>query len=147
MKFFPWPMPPEDTLNMIQRIKNHFNKWGYGLYAVDYLNEDKFIGFIGIQNTSFESFFTPSVELAYRLDPKYWRKGLASEGSKACLNHFFESKRESKVVSFTSIHNLPSLGVMMKIGMKRIGEFEHPKLKENDRLRRHVLYEIGRDDL
>ena len=35
MKYFPYLMTKEQTMVMIERIKTHFEKNGFGLYAVD----------------------------------------------------------------------------------------------------------------
>ena len=45
-----------------------------------------------------------------------------------------------EVVSFTVPANLRSRRVMEKLGMTYDCEFDHPRLPEGHRLRRHVLY-------
>lgn len=47
------------------------------------------------------------------------------------------------VYSFAAVVNTPSQRGMQRLGMERIGEFDHPALPAGDRLqRRHVLYRI-----
>jgi len=50
------------------------------------------------------------------------------------------------VVSFTTTTNLPSQRVMQRIGMTHDepGDFDHPRIPEGHRLRRHVFYRIDR---
>lgn len=47
-----------------------------------------------------------------------------------------------KIYSFTAAINGPSQRVMQKIGMTKIGEFDHPSMAVGHRLCRHVLYSI-----
>jgi hypothetical protein len=48
-----------------------------------------------------------------------------------------------EVVSFTTLGNVRSMKVMEAIGMKRDREFDHPRLLDNERLRRCVLYRLA----
>jgi RimJ/RimL family protein N-acetyltransferase len=45
-----------------------------------------------------------------------------------------------ELVSFTVPANVRSVHVMEKIGMTYDGAFDHPRLPEGHRLRRHLLY-------
>jgi ribosomal-protein-alanine N-acetyltransferase len=47
-------------------------------------------------------------------------------------------------VSFTTPANRRSVAVMERLGMTYAGEFEHPRLPPEHRLRRHVLYRLER---
>jgi RimJ/RimL family protein N-acetyltransferase len=53
----------------------------------------------------------------------------------------------SEIVSFTATDNRRSRGVMERLGMRRdpSEDFDHPLLRPGDRLRRHVLYRLGRE--
>jgi len=46
------------------------------------------------------------------------------------------------------VGNTPSRRVMEKLGMHRdpAEDFDHPSVPEGDRLRRHVLYRLSRDE-
>ena len=48
------------------------------------------------------------------------------------------------IYSFTSIHNQPSINVMLRIGMTRQGTFAHPSLPAASWLCEHVLYKISK---
>lgn len=47
------------------------------------------------------------------------------------------------VYAFTAVVNTPFQRVMQRLGMERIGEFDHPALPAGDWLQRHVLYRIA----
>lgn len=144
MEFFPKTQSHEETLAMMERVKSQIDTLGYGWFAVDELSTGLFIGFIGISHPRFESFFTPCLEIGWRLHADFWGKGYATEGAEACLNYAFEKLKESTVYSFTAISNIRSERVMIKLGMKKAGEFDHPLLPEHP-LSRHVLYVIHKN--
>ena len=144
MEFFPDVLTRSETLALLARIKTHIDEYGYGLFAVDELSSGLFIGFIGLGHPRFESFFTPCLEIGWRLFPDFWGKGYATEGAAACLQYAFETLGFSKVYAFTALNNRRSERVMIKLGMKREGEFDHPMLVEHP-LGRHVLYVIHKN--
>lgn len=141
MEFFPETKSREEVLEMIEIVKSQINQWGYGWFAVDELSSGLFIGFIGVNHPRFESFFTPCLEIGWRLHADFWGKGYATEGAETCLKYAFEKLEESTVYSFTAISNTRSERVMIKLGMKKEGEFDHPQLLEHP-LSKHVLYVI-----
>lgn len=142
MKYFPNALTRKQSDEFIDKITNHFNEYGYGLWAVEIKSTKEFIGFIGFHNATFESYFTPCVEIGWRLDNKYWNKGYATEGAKACLKYGFNILGFKDIYSFTSQLNKPSIKVMNKIGLKKQGKFYHPKVDKNNVLRLHVLFKI-----
>jgi len=144
MEFFPKTQSREETITMIERVKNQIDQIDYGWFAVDELSTGLFIGFIGISHPRFESYFTPCLEIGWRLHADFWGKGYATEGAEACLKYAFEKLEESTVYSFTAISNTRSERVMIKLGMKKEGEFDHPQLLEHP-LSKHVLYVIHKN--
>jgi RimJ/RimL family protein N-acetyltransferase len=91
---------------------------------------------------NFDAFFTPCVEIGWRLAAKCWNQGLATEGARAVLQFARDTLGLEAVVSFAVRDNNPSRRVMEKLGMTFEAEFEHPRLPEGHPLRTHVLYRI-----
>lgn len=145
MKFMPKILTDEESNSMVERINAHFDKHGFGLWAVELLESKEFIGFIGFSIPRFEAEFTPCFEIGWRLSDEFWGKGYAPEGAKACLDYAFSNLGMTEIVSFTSVLNKPSIRVMEKIGMKYSGEFLHPSLDVDHPLCRHVLYKISKN--
>jgi ribosomal-protein-alanine N-acetyltransferase len=143
MKYFPSNLSPPETLAMMERIEAHQREHGYGLYALERKDNGQFIGYTGLWHPTFDSFFTPCVEIGWRLSKANWGQGFAQEAARACLQYGFDELGLKEIYSFTSVHNLSSINVMQKIGMKYVDEFEHPKVAEGNWLRRHVLYSVG----
>jgi len=142
MNFFPTTLSKEDSFSMVDRMATHHNEFGYTFFAVETLQNKEFIGFIGLVNTKIDMFFTPCVEIGWRLKRSAWGKGYATEGAKRCLAHAKKDLKIEEIYSFTSKINVPSEKVMIKIGMKKEGEFTHPKVDFGHRLNPHVLYKI-----
>lgn len=142
MRYFPNLLTAKEVTDMYGRIENHFTDWGYGLFAVEIKESAKFIGFVGLSHPRFESEFTPCVEIGWRIARSSWNKGYATEAAKEVLRYSFESLSIEEIYSFTALENTPSCRVMEKIGMKKIGEFDHPNLPETSPLRAHHLYHI-----
>ncbi|WBW97813.1 GNAT family N-acetyltransferase [Oceanirhabdus sp. W0125-5] len=142
MEFFTNTLTKEESYAFANRVISHFDSHGFGLYAVDVLSSGEFIGYIGLSIPKFEAYFTPCVEIGWRIAHKYWGKGYAPEGAKACIKYAFETLNISEIVSFTASINKRSIRVMEKIGMDYCGTFKHPKVDINSPLYEHVLYKI-----
>lgn len=140
MEFFPKLMAPEDTLAFISRMQNHFNVHGFCYFAVEKLENKEFIGMIGMLHQSFESKYTPCVDIGWRLKRSSWGQGFASEGAMACLHAALNTFDLKEIYSFAPLINEASIKVMQKIGMKHIGQFEHPKLGDYPLLRGCTVY-------
>jgi ribosomal-protein-alanine N-acetyltransferase len=142
MQFMPAPLSTEESDAFIDRIELHFNQHGFGLWAAQLRNPDQFIGYIGLAVPCFQAPFMPAVEIGWRLASEFWRRGLATEGARAIVEHAFRVLELPALVSFTVPANLPSRRVMEKLGMTHdpADDFDHPLLQEGHPLRGHVLY-------
>ena len=141
MRYFPSLLSEQQTLEFLERIEAFFEQSNYGLYAAELKATGEFIGYAGFAKPAFNSFFTPCVEIGWRLAKEYWGMGYATEAGKGCLLYGFKKLGFDRIVSFTSLLNVKSESVMKRIGMTRIGEFDHPSLPSSSPLFRHVLYE------
>lgn len=141
-EYFPGILTSEESNASVKLFNEHIEKFGFGFWAVSLIQTGEFIGFIGLQNVTFEAPFTPAVEIGWRLVHKYWGKGYATEGAKAALKYGFEELKLAEIVSFTPAQNSRSRHVMEKIGMTYDSkdDFEHPKLPDGHPLKTHVLY-------
>jgi RimJ/RimL family protein N-acetyltransferase len=142
MEFFPSTQSEAQTIEFIERMQKQFAEKRFCYFAVDKLENGEFIGFIGLSETTFESDFTPCVDLGWRLKVSAWKNGFATEGAKRCLEYAFNELKFEKIIAICPKVNLPSENVMKKTGMQKVKEFIHPKLLNDDRLKECVLYEI-----
>lgn len=143
MEYFPSTRSPEETRASLLRFAQHFEREGFGLYAVDLLDESAFIGYIGMTRLELDTDFCPCIEIGWRLRKEFWRRGLASEGARCCLEYAQKVLKIEEIFSITARLNIPSQGVMKKIGMQYVQDFLHPKIDPQHPLAPHVLYKIN----
>ena len=146
VEFLPGPLSRDESDAVVRRIEDHFERHGFGLWAVEIPGVTPFAGFIGLSIPRFEAPFTPCVEIGWRLAAEYWNRGYATEGARAALNFGFTALELSEILSFTVPANLRSRRVMKKLGMTHspADDFDHPLLQPGHPLRRHVLYRMAR---
>jgi hypothetical protein len=113
---------------MADRITAHWERVGFGLWAVEVPGITPFAGFVGLAIPRSEAQFTPSVEIGWRLDATCWGRGYATEGARAALRFGFEPLGLDEIVSFTFAGNFRSRRVMEKIGVTHSPseDFDHP---------------------
>jgi RimJ/RimL family protein N-acetyltransferase len=147
MEFMGRHLTRDESDAMASRIQAEIEQRGWGLWAVEVQGGDPFIGFVGLSIPSFNSHFTPCVEIAWRLAREHWHHGYASEAATESLRFAFEELRLPQVVSFTVPLNKRSIRVMESVGMSRdlAGDFAHPRLAPSHPLRSHVLYRLNRE--
>ena len=141
MRYFPAILTDEQTESFYNRIQSEFERNGWGLYAVELKSNGTFIGYVGLHEIGFDADFTPGVEIGWRLATDFHNQGLATEAAKEVLK-LARQYGLQRLYSFTTKQNAPSERVMQKIGMTKVGEFEHPNLSTDSPLRTHVLYQI-----
>lgn len=143
MRYFPAIATPEQTALFIERMQDMLNEKGYCYFAVDELETGVLIGFIGLYYQEFDSSFTPAVDIGWRLATEFWGKGYATEGARRCLEYAFSVLQLTDIISTAPLVNKPSIRVMEKIGMQKMMEFKHPRLKGNDHLENCACYTIS----
>ena len=141
MRYFPAILTDEQTESFYNRIQSEFERNGWGVYAVELKSNGTFIGYVGLHEIGFDADFTPGVEIGWRLATDFHNQGLATEAAKEVLKLARQNGLQ-RLYSFTTKQNVPSERVMQKIGMTKVGEFEHPNLSTDSPLRTHVLYQI-----
>ena len=146
MRFFPFCPSPEDTKAFMERMNKTCDEKGYCYFAVDRLDTNQLIGFIGLLDQSYEAPFTPCTDIGWRLMKEHWHKGFATEGALACLEYGFHRCGLKEVISTAPSINIPSLSVMQKIGMTKVGEFEHPRLSDYPHIRTCEYYSIKKSE-
>jgi RimJ/RimL family protein N-acetyltransferase len=148
MGWLPKPLTRTESDAMAARIRDHFDRHGFGLWAVEVPGASDFAGYVGLSVPRFEAHFTPCVEIGWRLAFEHWGRGYATEGARAALAFAFKELKLQQTVSFTVPENVRSRKVMERLGMTRSSsdDFDHPLLPEGHPLRRHVLYRLRRTD-
>ena len=130
------------------RIAARWAADGFGLWAIERVDDGALLGFTGLAAPFFEAHFTPAVEVGWRFAPFAWGHGYATEAARAALRFGFEELGLAEIVSFTVPANARSRAVMERLGMRHdpADDFDHPNLPPGHPLRRHVLYRLSRGE-
>jgi RimJ/RimL family protein N-acetyltransferase len=144
MRFMPARLSRRESNALLERIEADFDERGYGLWALEVAATGQFVGFTGLTLQSFEAEFTPAVEVGWRLSRSAWGQGFATEAARRALAFAFDVLALEEIVSMTATMNERSMAVMRRLGMTRdpLDDFDHPRVPEPSRLRRHVLYRM-----
>jgi RimJ/RimL family protein N-acetyltransferase len=144
MEHFPSVQTREESDAMAERIMAKMASQGWGLWALEVVGGEAFIGFTGLAVPAFEAWFKPCTEIGWRLARSAWGHGYATEAARAALAYGFDTLGLEEIVSFTALTNQRSAAVMERLGMRRDGEFDHPGIAVGSPVRRHVLYRLAR---
>lgn len=142
MEHFPKTLSKQEVEELLVVLKYHYARNGFTYYATEILETKEFIGMIGLGFQEYKTKFTPAIDIGWRLKKAAWGKGFATEGAKRCLEYAFKELGIKKIISVCTIHNTNSEKVMQKIGMTKIGVFNHPELADYPEHEKHFCYEI-----
>jgi ribosomal-protein-alanine N-acetyltransferase len=87
----------------------------YGLMALVIKETNEFIGFCGLIHQTVDG--NECIELGYRLDEAYWRKGIATEAALAVRDYAFNVLEIPLLISIIHHQNDASKDVAKKVGM------------------------------
>ena len=147
MRFFPDRPNRAQSAAMLTRINDHMSRHGFCFWAMERVEDGRFLGFTGLFRPAFHAHFTPCVEVGWRLRSEAWGHGYATEAGRASLEFAFDRLGLDELVSMAVADNLPSRRVMERLGMTRRPEddFGHPKVPFDHPFRRHVLYRLSKE--
>lgn len=142
MAYFPSTLTKSESDSVAERCKLLIADRGWGFWAAELKESQRFIGFVGLHVSTDDLPFSPCVEIGWRLAYDHWGQGYATEAALAALDVGFRQLQLDEIVSFTALRNLKSQAVMKRIGMTMTGTFEHPALPKESPLRLHCLYRL-----
>lgn len=148
MEFFDFRRDRAAADAMMDKMRAEIDRDGYGWTAAEIAVSGECIGFVGLHAAEIADIVPPgSFEIGWRLAPEFWGKGFVTEGAKALLDFGFNRLDLREIISFAVWSNTRSTAVMERLGMRRdpSADFDHPGVAD-PRLKRHVLYRIGRDE-
>jgi len=106
------PIDRNEAERALRSIINHWERHGFGRWAVVDKQSNEFIGFGGLRSL----FDTP--EVVYHFSKENWGKGLATELARASLRFGFEDRGFDRIVAVAKPENRASIHVMQKLGMR-----------------------------
>ncbi len=121
------PFSPAESAALSDRLVAHWERYGYGLWAVVEKASDATLGFVGLSHPLFIPELAGEVEVGWRLDSSAWGKGYATEAGVEAIGWAFGELGLERVISIIDPANGASLAVARKLGLSRVGEVRHPE--------------------
>lgn len=129
------------SADLLHRMRAMAVEYGHTFWALERLEDGRLIGFTGIIRGR-DGPVEGKLEIGWRLASGCWGRGYASEAARAALGWSKANRPGEDVYAITSITNVRSRAVMERLGMiyEPALDFDHPRVPEESRLRRHVTY-------
>lgn len=105
------PAKRKETEHALHTIIKHWERHGFGRWAVVSKQTRELIGYGGLRS------FHDTPELVYLLARRYWGIGLATEIARASLRYGFREQGFERIVAMARLANTASHRVMEKVGM------------------------------
>ncbi|CAA6817553.1 MAG: Acetyltransferase, GNAT family [uncultured Sulfurovum sp.] len=141
MKYFPKTLTLEQSNKAARKFMNLLVKNAWGFWAVEEISSAKFIGYAGLHKPQTQFSFSPCIEIAWRMEDKYWNRGYVLESGQEILHYALEVLSLEEVVYFSSIKNLKGEKIARALGMKKADKnFYHPFVDQQHQLSEHYLY-------
>jgi RimJ/RimL family protein N-acetyltransferase len=116
------PFEPADGDAWLAEDASHWERFGFGPWAVIERESDDYLGRVGLRWTEYDD--RAGIEVLWAIDPDRHGEGFASEAAAAALDFGAELELDDVVALILPI-NLASRRVAAKIGMEPDGEVEH----------------------
>jgi RimJ/RimL family protein N-acetyltransferase len=114
------PIDDEETAESIARWTRRWDEQGFGLWAVERLEDGRLIGRIGLTMPLDFPQLLPVVEVGWLIDRPLWGKGYATEGALASVDFAWSQAGLDRVISIIKPGNAASIRVAQKLGMHEI---------------------------
>jgi RimJ/RimL family protein N-acetyltransferase len=101
-------------------LVGHWHLGGSGMWVMEQRQTGAFLGVVGFA----EPEGWPGFELAWKLLPRFWGNGFATEGARAALDHAFTVWRKERVISLIHADNRASIRVAEKLGERLEGRVD-----------------------
>lgn len=123
-----WQNPSKDiseTIQIIEFVQKQYEENGIGRFATILKETGEFVGWTGIKfiNDHVENGNTNFYDYGYRLNEKFWNKGIATEASRAWLDFGFNQMNIQEMNAYTHAENGASNHVLNKVGFNFIEDY------------------------
>jgi RimJ/RimL family protein N-acetyltransferase len=135
---------PEDWRAAFLRIVGFQEKYGHTFWIAEDRRNREILGFCGIKrvNAPDAGELIEKHEIGWRLKSEVWGKGLAKEAAIASLDLAFGRLAAPFVIATTIPSNLPSQGLMKRLGMTRREELEYVDSRFGPEMNPTIVYLI-----
>jgi RimJ/RimL family protein N-acetyltransferase len=121
------PYTPAETAVQSQRLAAHWERHGFGLWAATVAETGEVVGFVGLTPPLWFRDLAAQVEVGWRLAPRAWGRGYATEGGRAALQSAWSELGLERVIAVIDPANVASSAVAERLGMTRAERVPHPQ--------------------
>ena len=116
----------ETTNGAFERTDKYQREFGFTFWIVERKSDGEMLGFCGLKraNAPGADLIAGEVEIGWRLREDAWGQGYAKEAAIKCLDLAFDRFAAPRVVAVTAEGNLPSQGLMIRLGMQRRADLD-----------------------
>lgn len=120
----------EQVEHVIKGVQEQYERNGLGRLIIIEKSTGNFVGWSGLK---YEEHIRPFgyYDLGYRLLPKYWGQGVATETGLGSLRYGFEALQLQEVNGAAEIPNIASNRVLEKCGLSLTDTFEFEEVVHN----------------
>ncbi|MGG2093384.1 GNAT family N-acetyltransferase [Bacillus sp. S13(2024)] len=116
-------MTKEETKIYVEKFVNHWNQYGFGVWAILDNVTKKIIGHCGLRYIDEKE---EDIEIMYLLDPECWGKGYATEAANASIHYATNSMKIKKLIARIKVANAKSSKVLETLGFEFTGNKDYP---------------------
>ena len=141
---------PEEWEAAYQRILGYQRDFGFTFWIVERKADGELLGFCGLKraNAPGAEAIAGDVEIGWRLREEAWGQGYAKEAAIASLDLAFDRFEAPFVIAMTALGNLPSQGLMKRLGMVRRTDldFVHKAFPADSDVNPQIIFRIDAND-
>lgn len=114
----------DQARDVISLVRQQYIDNGIGRWAAIEKASGNFIGWAGLKlvRTTVNG-HTDYYDIGYRLIPRYWNKGYATEATLATIGYAFNTLQLKELHASAHLDNHASNRILQKVGMQFIGQF------------------------
>ena len=121
MQHYPKPYDENGTKRWLKWSITNYEKYGFGLWAMQLKESGEFIGDCGITMQKINGELLP--EVGYHIHRNHWRRGYGKEAARAVRDWGFGNTDFDSLYSYMKYTNAASWSTAAANGMKKIKEF------------------------
>ena len=139
---------PEEWRAAYGRVRGFQRDYGHTFWIVEDRESGDILGFCGIKrvNAPGAGELIGLHEIGWRLRPEAWGKGIAKEAAIASMDLAFGRFAAPQVIATTVPSNVPSQGLMKRLGMSRRADLDYVDERFGPKLNPTIVFSMAAAD-
>jgi len=118
MHFYKGCKTLQEADEWVKKARDFYKRMKIGFFYCALQKTNEFVGICGLlQQKDVDG--RDEIELGYLFVPEYWRKGLATEAAKTCMDYGFHTLGFKRIISLIDPENIASIRVAEKNGLHK----------------------------